>query len=88
MPQKPKKNPPPATSFRLGRIQAAVWERESPKGSFYVVTFHRSYQEDGKWQSTDSYGRDDLLLVAKLADMAHTWIAQNSKPVAEPEQAA
>ena len=45
-------------------------------GPFYSVTFRRSYEENGKWHDTDSFGRDNLLLLAKLADMAHSWIFQ------------
>lgn len=77
----PKETNTPATAFRFGRIQAAVWERKTEAGSFYSVTFRRSYQEEGKWHDTDSFGRDDLLLVAKLADQAHTWICQKLSAV-------
>lgn len=81
---KPKETNAPATAFRFGRIQAAVWERKADSGTFYSVTFRRSYQEDGKWRDSDSFGRDDLLLVAKLADQAHSWICQ--KLTSGPEQ--
>lgn len=73
-------------SLRLGRIQAAIWERKAANGPFHAVTFRRSYQEDSKWHDTDSFGRDDLLLVAKLADMAHTWIHQHG--ASSPEQSS
>jgi hypothetical protein len=66
---------PPVKTFRLGRLKAAVWENETSNGIFYGVTFSRSYQDEAKtWHDTDSYGRDDLPLVAKLADQAHTYI--------------
>ena len=52
----------------LGRIQAAVWENEGDQ-KFYSVTFARPYADEaGKYHDTDSFGRDDLLLVAKLAE--------------------
>jgi hypothetical protein len=42
---------------------------------FYSVTFARTYvDDDNKFHDTDSFGRDDLPLVAKLADQAHTFI--------------
>ena len=28
--------------------------------------------------NADSFGRDDLLVVAKLADLAHTWICEQT----------
>ena len=65
----------PVKTFRLGRIKAAVWENESEQRKFYNVTFARTYVDDAKnYHDTDSFGRDDLPLVAKLADQAHTFI--------------
>jgi hypothetical protein len=65
---------PPVKTFRLGRIKAAVWQNEGDQ-KFYSVTFARTYvDEAGKYHDTDSFGRDDLPLVAKLADQAHTFI--------------
>jgi hypothetical protein len=65
----------PVKTFRLGRIKAAVWENESEQQKFYSVTFARTYVDEAKnYHDTDSFGRDDLPLVAKLADQAHTFI--------------
>ena len=65
----------PVKSFRLGRIKAAVWENESDQKKFFNVTFARTYMDEAKhYHDTDSFGRDDLPLVAKLADQAHTFI--------------
>ncbi len=65
----------PVQTFRLGRIKAAVWENETDQKKFYNVTFARTYVDDAKnYHDTDSFGRDDLPLVAKLADQAHTFI--------------
>ncbi len=65
----------PVQTFRLGRIKAAVWENEADQKKFYNVTFARTYVDDAKnFHDTDSFGRDDLPLVAKLADQAHTFI--------------
>ncbi len=65
----------PIKTFRLGRIKAAVWGNEVDRKTFYNVTFARTYRDDAKqYRDTDSFGRDDLPLVAKLADQAHTFI--------------
>jgi len=62
----------PVKTFRLGRIKAAVWGSDE---KFYTVTFARTYvDEGGNYHDTDSFGRDDLPLIAKLADQAHTFI--------------
>src|SRR3954463_12069762 len=65
----------PVKTFRLGRIKAAVWENEADQKKFLNVTFARTYLDGSKnFHDTDSFGRDDLPLVAKLADQAHTFI--------------
>ena len=65
----------PVKTFRLGRIKAAVWENEADNRKFYNVTFARTYMgQDKKLHDTDSFGRDDLPLVAKLANDAHSFI--------------
>lgn len=65
----------PVQTLRLGRIKAAIWENEADQKKFYNVTFARTYVDDAKaYHDTDSFGRDDLPLVAKLADQAHTFI--------------
>jgi hypothetical protein len=76
----------PVRTLRLGRIKAAVWENENERQKFYNVTFVRAYVDEGKnWHDSESFGRDDLLLLAKLADQAHTFICeQTSAAKAEP----
>ena len=75
---------PPVETFRLGRIKAAVWENEVDQKKDYNVSFARTYMdEDKQFHDTDSFGRDDLPLVAKLSDMAHTWIYQHGYLSAE-----
>ena len=65
----------PVKTFRLGRIKAAVWENEADQKKFYNVTFARTYVDEAKnYHDADSFGRDDLPLVGKLADQAHTFI--------------
>ena len=65
----------PAQTIRYGRLTAAIWRQESDKGPWYSVAFARTYRgQDGSWQSSGSFGRDDLLVLAKLADQAHSWI--------------
>jgi hypothetical protein len=72
--ERPASHNLPVKTFRLGRVKAAVWENEGEQ-KFYNVTFVRTYVDDNnKYHDTDSFGRDDLPLVAKLADQAHTFI--------------
>jgi len=67
-------NTKPIHEVRLGSIKAAVWRNQTETGVRHNVTFSRLYKNGEKWDSSDSFGRDDLLLLGKVADLAHTWI--------------
>ena len=55
---------------------AAIWQNNTDSGVRYNVTFERLYNQEGEWRSTNSFGRDDLLLLGKVADLAHSWIIE------------
>jgi hypothetical protein len=69
----------PTHEVRLGHIKAALWKNETEAGVRFNVTFSRLYKDGDSWKSTDSFGRDDLLLLAKVADIAHSWIFAQSQ---------
>jgi hypothetical protein len=70
----------PIHEVRLGFIKAAVWRNETEAGVRYNATFSRLYKDGEQWASTESFGRDDLLSLAKVADQTHSWIcAQNQE---------
>lgn len=64
----------PAAEVRLGRIKATVWAnaRDDGKGTWYSVQLARLYRDGEQWRTSQTFGRDDLLLLAKVADLAHT----------------
>lgn len=64
----------PVQEVRLGMIKAAIWENLVGDQVRHNVTFTRIYKTDNDWKNSDSFGRDDLLVLAKVADQAHTWI--------------
>ena len=65
----------PAHEIRMGRIKAVIWGNETEGGGFrHNLQLRRIYKDGEEWKQSDSFGRDDLPLVAKVADMAHTWI--------------
>lgn len=71
-----KKNLPVA-KVTVGLQSASIFKNGSEGRAFYNVSFQRRYKAaDGKWKSTSSYGRDDLLALAKLADLAHTKVLE------------
>src|SRR5262245_60191252 len=75
----------PVHEVRLGRIKAAIWSNSTEKGVRYGVTLGRIYkdQEDGEWQTSTSFGRDDLLLVAKVCELAILWIFEQGQESAD-----
>jgi len=77
----------PIKTLRLGRIKAAVWENGADQRTFYNVTFARTYMDEAKkFHDADSFGRDDLLLLSKLADQAHTFICERTAGPRSDEQ--
>lgn len=69
----------PSHEVRLGAVKAAIWKNDTEKGVRYNVTFSRIYKDGDDWKSTDSFGRDDLLVLAKVSDLAHSWIHEQSQ---------
>ena len=70
----------PVHELRMGRIRAAIWANETQNGTRHNVTVSRIYKDRDDWKDSSSFGRDDLPLVAKIADQAHSWIYANGNP--------
>ncbi len=68
----------PVHEIRMGRIKAAIWENETQQGTRHNVSFSRLYRDGEQWKDSASFGRDDLPLVRKVADVAHIWIYANA----------
>ena len=64
----------PAQQITLGTIKAAIWKNTTPTGDRFNVTFERLYKDGVSWKSSNNFGRDDLLVLGKVADKAHDWI--------------
>ena len=71
----------PVNEIRLGRIKAVIWENETREGIRHNVSLTRIYKDGNAWKESSSFGRDDLPLLAKVADMAHTWVYENASAV-------
>ena len=65
---------PPAHEIRIGLIKGTIWRNQTKNGTNYGVTFLRLFKNGNEWKESARFGRDDLLLVAKVADLAHSWI--------------
>lgn len=68
----------PVHEVRFGRIRAAIWQNETENGPRHNVTITRLYKDGNEWKDSTSFGRDDLPLVAKVCDQAHTWIFEQA----------
>src|SRR5512132_2319272 len=77
----------PVRVVRIRNIRGNIWANRLPSGQVvYNVTIDRLWRRDdeideggevikkGEWHQSQSFGRDDLLLVAKVADLCHTLI--------------
>ena len=73
----------PVHQVRLGRIRAAIWQNNTDNGVRHNVTVTRLYREDDQWRDSASFGRDDLPLVAKVCDRAHSWIFEHGQDAAK-----
>ena len=69
----------PVHEVRLGRIKAAIWANDTDNGTRHNVTITRLYKDGDDWKTSTSFGREELPLVAKVADLAHTWIFQQAQ---------
>jgi hypothetical protein len=80
-------NNKPAHQIRVGSIRAAIWANKNEEGrQWFNVTIARLYRDGEQWKDTSSFRRDDLLVVAKVADLAFNWIlAEQAKHGSEEE---
>ena len=81
-------NQKPVDEIRIGRVKATIWRNGTDERPRHNVTFGRLYKEADQWKTTQSFGRNDLLVLAKVADQAHSRIftlPQEEAPEAEAE---
>ena len=78
-PQQAEATNRPVHEIRLGRIRAAIWANSTDNGIRHNVTVSRLYKDEatGKWSDSGSFGRDDMPLLMKVCDWAHTWIYEH-----------
>ena len=80
-------NQKPTATVRIGAVKAAIWQNDVAGKTRYSVTFSRIYRDaEGQWKTTQSFGRNDLLVLAKVADQAHSGIVDLERTEDEAEQ--
>jgi hypothetical protein len=75
----------PAHVIRFGLIKCEISRRETTKGVFFNVKLTRMFRNGEEWKDSHLLGRDDLLVAAKLLDLAHTWIFAHGERGGGPE---
>lgn len=75
-----QENTGPIHRIRLSNVSAAVFKNTSSEGKTYFnVQFDRSYKDGEEWKHTKSFGQNDLLNLAKVADQTHTWMTEQQQ---------
>jgi hypothetical protein len=69
----------PVHTIRFGLIKASIWQNQTRRGDRHSVTIVRLYKNGDTWVESTRFGRDDLPLVCKASDLAHTWIYLQSQ---------
>ncbi len=64
----------PIHVIRFGLIKCEIHLRHTRSGDRFNVMISRLFKDGEQWRESKQFGRDDLPLVAKIADLAHTWI--------------
>jgi hypothetical protein len=67
----------PVEKIRVGSVQVSIFRNESEKGPYYKGVLEHSYKDaDGKWQTSNSFGRRELINLAKAAMLADSKIGE------------
>lgn len=64
----------PIHVIRFGLIKVSVWQNQTKSGERHTVSVVRLFRNGDVWQESTRFGRDDLPVLAKAVDLAHTWI--------------
>ncbi len=78
----------PVHEIRLGSIRAAIWANQTQNGIRHSVTISRSYRVGNDWKKTNSYGKEDLLVLEKITELAQKWLYENesTQPTPMPQE--
>jgi hypothetical protein len=68
----------PKARFKIGAVEATVWENTSEGGkTFFTTKITRGYKDaEGKWKNTDNLNSGDLLNAAKVLERAEQLISE------------
>jgi hypothetical protein len=64
----------PAHEIRISGLRATIWKNDTEKGPRFNTTFERSYRDGEEWKTSDSFGREALLVLSHIATECYRWI--------------
>ncbi len=66
--------------FKSGLVGATVWKNKSKDGNeFRSVSLNKSYQKDGEWKNTNSFGANDIDKAIQVLEEARDYINGGSE---------
>lgn len=70
----------PVHEIRLANVKAAIFGNQTQNGIRYGISLQRLYKdENGKWDSTATFGRDELPIVEKVCNQCYLWIHEQQE---------
>lgn len=76
----------PVWEKRMGKITCSIWSHlDDDEREWFSVTFARIYKDGNSWKRSQSFGKLDLPLVARLSSLAQDWIYAQSQSVESEE---
>lgn len=76
----------PIHVIRFGLIKCEIFVKRTKSGNRFVATVTRLFRNGQQWQESKQFFRDDLLVLSKILDLAHTWIYAHGEAVANSQQ--
>lgn len=68
----------PVHVIRFGLVKVSIWQNQTKSGERHSISVVRLFRNGDVWQESTRFGRDDLPLLAKAVDLAHTWIFEHA----------
>jgi hypothetical protein len=69
----------PVHEIRIGTIKVNIWCKKTRTGHKHTLNVVRLYRNGDVWIESSRFSRDDVPLLRKVLDAAHTWIYLNSR---------
>lgn len=70
----------PAEKISVGSVTATVWRNETEDGkTFYKTAIENRYRQGEEWKTSNSFGKYDLVNLAKAALLAHSAVLKLSR---------